>query len=41
MCLLRRGKTPEWYNKSYGHICSHHLAKIRNAFRAAAEDGRI
>ncbi|XP_055849606.1 rho GTPase-activating protein 7 isoform X2 [Episyrphus balteatus] len=32
-----KGKTPEWYNKSYGHICSHYLSKIKLAFRHIAE----
>ncbi|XP_067619349.1 uncharacterized protein cv-c isoform X2 [Eurosta solidaginis] len=32
-----KGRTPEWYNKSYGHICSHYLSKIRLAFKHVAE----
>ncbi|XP_037956094.1 uncharacterized protein LOC119685785 [Teleopsis dalmanni] len=32
-----KGKTPEWYNKSYGHICSHYLSKIRIAFKHVAD----
>ncbi|XP_055716215.1 uncharacterized protein LOC129810016 isoform X2 [Phlebotomus papatasi] len=28
-----KGRTPEWYNKSYGHICSHYLSAIRNFFK--------
>ncbi|KAG7201361.1 hypothetical protein KM043_004126 [Ampulex compressa] len=28
-----KGRTPEWYNKSYGHIASLHLNKIRNSFK--------
>ncbi|XP_055906378.1 serine-rich adhesin for platelets [Eupeodes corollae] len=32
-----KGKTPEWYNKSYGHICSHYLSKIKLAFRHISE----
>lgn len=32
-----RGKTPEWYNKNYGHICSHYLSRIRLAFKHVAE----
>uniref|UniRef100_T1PIF9 RhoGAP n=1 Tax=Musca domestica TaxID=7370 RepID=T1PIF9_MUSDO len=32
-----KGKTPEWYNKSYGHIASHFLTRIRLAFKNVAE----
>ncbi|XP_075226717.1 rhoGTPase activating protein [Lycorma delicatula] len=32
-----KGRTPEWYNKSYGHICALHLAKIRSSFKHVAE----
>ncbi|XP_030369444.1 uncharacterized protein LOC115620377 isoform X2 [Scaptodrosophila lebanonensis] len=32
-----KGKTPEWYNKNYGHICSHYLSRIRLAFKHVAE----
>ncbi|XP_036323799.1 uncharacterized protein LOC118737427 isoform X3 [Rhagoletis pomonella] len=32
-----KGRTPEWYNKSYGHICSHYLSKIRMAFKHVAD----
>ncbi|XP_054747775.1 uncharacterized protein LOC129253431 isoform X3 [Anastrepha obliqua] len=32
-----KGRTPEWYNKSYGHICSHYLSKIRLAFKHVTE----
>ncbi|EDW24217.1 GL24017 [Drosophila persimilis] len=35
-CVLR-GKTPEWYNKNYGHICSHYLSRIRLAFKQVAD----
>ncbi|XP_066592016.1 rho GTPase-activating protein 7 [Prorops nasuta] len=28
-----KGRTPEWYNKSYGHIVALHLSKIRNSFK--------
>ncbi|KAI4501331.1 hypothetical protein M0802_003704 [Mischocyttarus mexicanus] len=28
-----KGRTPEWYNKSYGHIAALHLSKIRNSFK--------
>lgn len=34
----QRGKTPEWYNKSYGHICSHNMTKIRNALRKRQQE---
>uniref|UniRef100_W8AR19 StAR-related lipid transfer protein 13 n=2 Tax=Ceratitis capitata TaxID=7213 RepID=W8AR19_CERCA len=32
-----KGRTPEWYNKSYGQICSLYLSKIRLAFKHVAE----
>ncbi|XP_054085597.1 uncharacterized protein LOC105212429 isoform X2 [Zeugodacus cucurbitae] len=32
-----KGRTPEWYNKSYGHICSLYLSKIRLAFKHVAD----
>uniref|UniRef100_A0A1A9VGH2 Rho-GAP domain-containing protein n=1 Tax=Glossina austeni TaxID=7395 RepID=A0A1A9VGH2_GLOAU len=32
-----KGKTPEWYNKSYGHIASHYLTRIRLAFKSVAD----
>ncbi|XP_033232925.1 uncharacterized protein cv-c isoform X2 [Drosophila pseudoobscura] len=32
-----KGKTPEWYNKNYGHICSHYLSRIRLAFKQVAD----
>ncbi|XP_046489854.1 rho GTPase-activating protein 7 isoform X2 [Neodiprion pinetum] len=28
-----KGRTPDWYNKSYGHISALHLSKIRNSFK--------
>ncbi|KAK0096350.1 hypothetical protein PV326_005698 [Microctonus aethiopoides] len=28
-----KGRTPEWYNKSYGHITAMHISKIRNSFK--------
>lgn len=32
-----RGRTPDWYNKSYGHISALHLSKIRNSFKHTAD----
>lgn len=31
------GRTPEWYNKCYGHICALHLARIRASFKHNTE----
>ncbi|XP_067000581.1 rho GTPase-activating protein 7 [Anabrus simplex] len=28
-----KGRTPEWYNKSYGHICALYLTRIRASFK--------
>lgn len=27
-----RGRSPDWYNKIFGHLCAMELAKIRNSF---------
>ncbi|XP_024082130.1 stAR-related lipid transfer protein 13 isoform X1 [Cimex lectularius] len=32
-----KGRTPEWYNKTYGQICALHLSKIRSSFKHTAE----
>lgn len=32
-----RGRTPEWYNKSYGHICALYLTRIRGSFKHNTE----
>ena len=28
-----RGRTPEWYNKIYGHVTATHLKHIRQSFQ--------
>ncbi|GLG97554.1 Rho GTPase-activating protein 68F [Gryllus bimaculatus] len=28
-----KGRTPEWYNKSYGHLCALYLTRIRASFK--------
>lgn len=28
-----KGRTPEWYNKSYGHLCALYLTRIRTSFK--------
>lgn len=33
LVFMYRGRTPEWYNKSYGHIAALHLSKIRSSFK--------
>lgn len=35
--LVCRGRTPEWYNKSYGHICALYLTRIRGSFKHNTE----
>ncbi|XP_047478127.1 stAR-related lipid transfer protein 13-like isoform X2 [Penaeus chinensis] len=30
--LDMRGRTPEWYNKVYGHVTTSHLSRIRQSF---------
>ncbi|PNF44152.1 hypothetical protein B7P43_G00648 [Cryptotermes secundus] len=32
-----KGRTPEWYNKSYGHICALYLTRIRGSFKHNTE----
>uniref|UniRef100_A0A224XGN9 Putative tumor suppressor protein n=2 Tax=Panstrongylus TaxID=65342 RepID=A0A224XGN9_9HEMI len=32
-----KGRTPEWYNKTYGHLCALYLSKIRSSFKHTAE----
>ena len=29
---LPRGRFPEWYNKTYGHLCAAEVARIRDSF---------
>ncbi|XP_035681138.1 rho GTPase-activating protein 7-like isoform X1 [Branchiostoma floridae] len=32
-----RGRSPEWYNRAYGHICAAHVGQIRDSFRHSNE----
>lgn len=32
-----KGRSPEWYNKNYGFICSQYLIKIKNMFKQTTE----
>ncbi|XP_076321722.1 rho GTPase-activating protein 7-like isoform X1 [Tachypleus tridentatus] len=32
-----RGRSPEWYNKSFGHICALQLARLRDSFKHGTE----
>ncbi|XP_076318781.1 uncharacterized protein LOC143229842 isoform X2 [Tachypleus tridentatus] len=32
-----RGRSPEWYNKSFGHICALQLIKLRESFKRGTE----
>lgn len=34
-----RGRTPEWYNKAFGHLCAAEAARIRNSFQPLITDG--
>lgn len=29
---LHRGRSPDWYNKVFGHLCAMEVAKIRDSF---------
>lgn len=37
--LDTRGRSPEWYNRAYGHICALLLIKLRNSFSHVCTDG--
>ncbi|XP_023932336.1 rho GTPase-activating protein 7 [Lingula anatina] len=34
-----RGRSPEWYNKAYGHICASYISRIRDSFKQNVSDG--
>ncbi|XP_009994933.1 PREDICTED: stAR-related lipid transfer protein 8 [Chaetura pelagica] len=34
-----RGRSPEWYNKVFGHLCAMELARIRDSFPALSPSG--
>ncbi|NXX17178.1 STA13 protein, partial [Podargus strigoides] len=34
-----RGRSPEWYNKVFGHLCAMELARIRDSFPALSANG--
>ncbi|XP_076138491.1 stAR-related lipid transfer protein 13 isoform X2 [Alosa pseudoharengus] len=34
-----KGRTPEWYNKAFGHLCAAEAARIRNSFQPISADG--
>ncbi|KAM9600280.1 stAR-related lipid transfer protein 8 isoform 4-T4 [Morphnus guianensis] len=34
-----RGRSPEWYNKVFGHLCAMELARIRDSFPALTPNG--
>ncbi|TRY90973.1 hypothetical protein DNTS_022196 [Danionella cerebrum] len=34
-----RGKSPEWYNKAFGHLCASEAIRIRNSFHALVPEG--
>ncbi|NXH18792.1 STA13 protein, partial [Bucco capensis] len=34
-----RGRSPEWYNKVFGHLCAMELARIRDSFPALSPHG--
>ncbi|KTF89378.1 hypothetical protein cypCar_00001911 [Cyprinus carpio] len=34
-----KGKSPEWYNKAFGHLCASEAARIRNSFQSLDPDG--
>ncbi|KAK5904972.1 hypothetical protein CesoFtcFv8_006484 [Champsocephalus esox] len=34
-----KGRTPDWYNKAFGHLCAAEAARIRNSFQPLIADG--
>ncbi|TRY87586.1 hypothetical protein DNTS_005977, partial [Danionella cerebrum] len=34
-----KGRTPEWYNKAFGHLCAAEAARIRNSFHPIHTEG--
>ncbi|XP_066516844.1 stAR-related lipid transfer protein 13 isoform X1 [Hoplias malabaricus] len=34
-----KGRTPEWYNKAFGHLCAAEAARIRNSFQPILAEG--
>ncbi|XP_030632143.1 stAR-related lipid transfer protein 13 isoform X3 [Chanos chanos] len=34
-----KGRTPEWYNKAFGHLCAAEAARIRNSFQPITAEG--
>lgn len=34
-----RGRSPEWYNRVFGHLCAMELARIRDSFPALSPTG--
>ncbi|KAI4874984.1 hypothetical protein NFI96_028219 [Prochilodus magdalenae] len=34
-----KGKSPDWYNKAFGHLCAAEAARIRNSFQPLDADG--
>ncbi|KAG5284690.1 hypothetical protein AALO_G00029430 [Alosa alosa] len=34
-----KGRSPEWYNKAFGHLCSAEAARIRNSFQSLDSEG--
>uniref|UniRef100_A0A8C4V6E9 StAR-related lipid transfer protein 13 n=1 Tax=Falco tinnunculus TaxID=100819 RepID=A0A8C4V6E9_FALTI len=34
-----KGRSPEWYNKGFGHLCAAEVARIRNSFQPLIAEG--
>ncbi|XP_019943827.2 stAR-related lipid transfer protein 13 isoform X1 [Paralichthys olivaceus] len=34
-----KGRSPDWYNKAFGHLCAAEAARIRNSFQPLITDG--
>ncbi|XP_043929157.1 stAR-related lipid transfer protein 13 isoform X2 [Protopterus annectens] len=34
-----RGRTPEWYNKTFGHLCAAEATRIKNSFQPLTSEG--
>lgn len=34
-----RGRSPEWYNRAYGQMCTLFMVKLRNSFSRTRAEG--
>lgn len=39
VCVSYRGRSPDWYNKVFGHLCAVEVARIRGSFPVLTASG--